>query len=77
MEKLETGEWPEKVLFLYGVQGDLPLKDPDSGKPYSFLERKEILLTRIERRLGKEYREKWKNGFFETVKKINWSTEGF
>ncbi len=78
VEYYEKGLWSEEKLFIWAVQGTLPVTDPSTNKPYTSQEKKNILLKRIEYRLGPKWVERWKNGFVKIEESIfNWQECGF
>lgn len=79
VELYQSGKWTEDKLFVWAVQGVVPTIDPQTNMPYSLKDKKDILLKRIELRLGYYWKKKWENGYIPESERIdsNWLESGF
>jgi len=73
--KYESGDMTEAQLFIFAISGPVPNIDPETNRPINIKQKKSIILERIEKRLGPEFRELWQNGF-PNRSPVNWK-EGF
>lgn len=84
VELYQSGKWSEEKLFVWAVAGTLPVINPQTGLHYSLKEKKDILLQRIELRLGYDWKKRWENGFVSETDRIkaseyqtSWLESGF
>lgn len=76
----DQGVIATEVLLLFGISGDLPEFDPQTGCYYTLQHRQSILRERMEKRFGKHWQRRFPNApiwLREAPEEPDWIEDGF